>query len=178
MLPHSFTSSGRWSDLLDCHFSDLGRNCWQCSLFSHRGLFTLTFTHFFVKFCLDRRLRAFSKNFKILVSSLFSFPCLSQILSTTPAQNLKLRHCIWQQGSLFLILSYPGLFKNIPHVWFLRLYSLIKNPQHDFPKMRGGGQRPFGTFPKIHPFWYPKASLSLQASRCWLCWWCWWPRYI
>ena len=37
-----------------------------------------------------------------------------------------------------MILSYPGLFKNIPHVWFLRLYSLIKNPQHDFPKMRGG----------------------------------------
>ena len=29
-----------------------------------------------------------------------------------------------------------------------------KNPQYDFPKMRGGGgQRPFGTFPKIHPFW-------------------------
>ena len=37
-----------------------------------------------------------------------------------------------------MILSYPGLFKNIPHVWFLRLYSHIKNPQHDFPKMRGG----------------------------------------
>ena len=28
-----------------------------------------------------------------------------------------------------------------------------KNLQHNFPKMRGGGQRPFGTFPKIHPFW-------------------------
>ena len=27
-----------------------------------------------------------------------------------------------------------------------------KNLQHNFPKMRGGGQRPFGTFPKIHPF--------------------------
>ena len=24
--------------------------------------------------------------------------------------------------------------------------------QYDFPKMRGGGQRPFGAFPKIHPF--------------------------
>ena len=29
-----------------------------------------------------------------------------------------------------------------------------KKLQHNFPKMRGGGgQRPFGTFPKIHPFW-------------------------
>ena len=28
-----------------------------------------------------------------------------------------------------------------------------KKMQHDFPKMRGGGQRQFGTFPKIHPFW-------------------------
>ena len=60
-----------------------------------------------------------------------------------------------------MILLYPGLFKNIPHVWFLRLYSFLKNLQHDFPKMRGGGQRPFGTFPKIHPFWYVQASLSL-----------------
>ena len=60
-----------------------------------------------------------------------------------------------------MILSYPGLFKNIPHVWFLRLYSFLKNPQHDFPKMRGGGQRPFGTFPKIHPFWEGDATLSI-----------------
>ena len=35
-----------------------------------------------------------------------------------------------------------------------------KNPQHDFPKMRGGGQRPFGTFPNIHPFLKGQASLS------------------
>ena len=30
-------------------------------------------------------------------------------------------------------------------------------------KWGGGGQRPFGTFPKIHPFWKGKASLS-EAS--------------
>ena len=29
----------------------------------------------------------------------------------------------------------------------------LKNLQYNFPKMRGGSQRPFGTFPKIHPFW-------------------------
>ena len=29
-----------------------------------------------------------------------------------------------------------------------------KNLQYDFPKMRGGGRRPFGTFSKIRPFWY------------------------
>ena len=28
-----------------------------------------------------------------------------------------------------------------------------------FRKWGGGGQRPFGTFPKIHPFWYGHASL-------------------
>ena len=29
-----------------------------------------------------------------------------------------------------------------------------ENLQHDFPKMRGGGdQQLLGTFPKIHPFW-------------------------
>ena len=29
-----------------------------------------------------------------------------------------------------------------------------KNLQYDFPKNEGGGgQRPFGTFPKIHPLW-------------------------
>ena len=87
-------------------------------------------------------------------------PQCTKSLGPNQPQNLKLRLCIWQQGSLFLILSYPGLFKNIPHIWFLRLYSFLKNLQYDFPKMRrGGGQRPFGTFPKIHPFWKGEASL-------------------
>ena len=38
-------------------------------------------------------------------------------------------------------------------LFFFRRFSK-KNLEHDFPKMRGGGgQRPFGIFPKIHPFW-------------------------
>ena len=37
-----------------------------------------------------------------------------------------------------------------------------KKLQHNFPKMRVGGQRPFGTFPKIHPFW--KRRLSLRGA--------------
>ena len=45
-------------------------------------MFSLKFTHFFVEFCRDRRLRAFVK---ILARSLFSFPCLSQNLSNSPA---------------------------------------------------------------------------------------------
>ena len=28
-----------------------------------------------------------------------------------------------------------------------------KKMQHNFPKMMGGGRRPFGIFPKIHPIW-------------------------
>ena len=28
-----------------------------------------------------------------------------------------------------------------------------------FQKRGGGGQQPFGTFPKIHPFWWGQASL-------------------
>ena len=51
------------------------------------GLFPSNFCTFIVEFCRDRRLRAFSKNFKILASSLFSFPCLSQILSSSPGTN-------------------------------------------------------------------------------------------
>ena len=31
--------------------------------------------------------------------------------------------------------------------------SIIKNLHYNFPKMRGGGQRPFGIFPKVHPIW-------------------------
>ena len=38
-----------------------------------------------------------------------------------------------------------------------------KKLQHNFPKMRGGGQRPFGTFLKSHPFW--KGSASLRVLR-------------
>ena len=50
-----------------------------------------------------------------------------------------------------------------------------KNLQHNFPKMGGGGQRPFGTFPKIHPFWKGNVSLTkvyafftafITAIRC------------
>ena len=36
-----------------------------------------------------------------------------------------------------------------------------KKLQHNFPKMRGG-QRPFGTFPKIHPFWYRRQPSILN----------------
>ena len=42
------------------------------------------FTHFFVEFCRDRRLRAFVK---ILAKNLFSHPCLGQNLSSTPGRN-------------------------------------------------------------------------------------------
>ena len=35
-----------------------------------------------------------------------------------------------------------------------------KNLQYNFPKNEGGGQWPFGTFPKIHPFWKGNASLN------------------
>ena len=38
-----------------------------------------------------------------------------------------------------------------------------KKAQHDFPKMRGGGdKRPFGTFPKIHHFWKRRPSLNIE----------------
>ena len=52
--------------------------------------------------------------------------------------------------------------------FMLQIFAIIKgymnfgkNLQHDFPKMRRGGQRPFGTFPKIHPFLKGQASLML-----------------
>ena len=52
-----------------------------------------------------------------------------------------------------------------------------KNPQHDFPKMRGGGvQRPFGTFPKnssvLEVFPFPKARIELSFTyECvWTTW--------
>ena len=35
----------------------------------------------------------------------------------------------------------------------------LTNLQHNFPKMRGGDQSPFGPFPKIHPFWKGSPSL-------------------
>ena len=41
-----------------------------------------------------------------------------------------------------------------------------KKLQHNFPKMSGeGGQRPFGTFLKIHPFWKGNASLSDEFAH-------------
>ena len=54
-------------------------------------------------------------------------------------------------------------------------HEFQKKLQHNFPKMRGGGQRPFGTFPKIHPLWKGSASLMpvytvhLYLSLSFLC---------
>ena len=36
---------------------------------------------------------------------------------------------------------------------FFERFSEEKKLQHNFPKMRGGGQRPIGIFLKIHPLW-------------------------
>ena len=42
----------------------------------------------------------------------------------------------------------------------IMVLNLRKKSQWNFPKKgRGGGQRPFGNFPEIHPFWYARASL-------------------
>ena len=56
--------------------------------------------------------------------------------------------CIWHPGSSFLIFSHPGLSKNIPHVWFIRLYSHYKW----FSKNGGGGARAVCYFSEIHTF--------------------------
>ena len=53
-------------------------------LFVEFRSFSSHFRTFIDEFCRDRRLRAFSKISKILVINLFSFPWMSQILSTTP----------------------------------------------------------------------------------------------
>ena len=42
-----------------------------------------------------------------------------------------------------------------------------KNLQYDFPKMRGGGQRLFGTFLKIYPFWCVHLSPISSPSPVW-----------
>ena len=60
------------------------------------------------------------------------------------------------------MLLYPGLFKNIPHVWFLRLYSLIKNSQYDFPKLRGGVNGRLELFRKFIRF--GRVNLPLAAA--------------
>ena len=44
-----------------------------------------------------------------------------------------------------------------------------KNLVADFSTSRkrgGGGQRPFGSFPKIHPKWSTQSSLSLVNHHC------------
>ena len=40
---------------------------------------------------------------------------------------------------------------------------LSRNPQYNFPKMRGG-QRLFGTFPRVHPFW--RCEASIRGCSC------------
>ena len=41
----------------------------------------------------------------------------------------------------------------------------LRKNRNIFFRKRGGGQRPFGNFPEIHPFWYKKASLNSKADE-------------
>ena len=101
----------------------------------------------------------------ILTFSIVKKPQCTKSLGPNQPQNLKLRHCIWQQGSLFLILSYPGLFRNIPHVWFLRLYSLMKNPQYDFPKIAAAAASHLSKYFPILKVWSQDKLLKFTISR-------------
>ena len=38
--------------------------------------------------------------------------------------------------------------------------NLREKAQHRYPKRGGGGQRPFGLYPKIHPLWNAESSFS------------------
>ena len=43
-------------------------------------------------------------------------------------------------------------------------HEIKKKLQDHFTKMRGKGEKPFKTFPKIHPFWW---RLVLSLKRLW-----------
>ena len=51
-----------------------------------------------------------------------------------------------------------------PPLTVLFEHKIENNLQYDFPELRGGDQRPFGTFPKIHPFWCGRPSLMYQFT--------------
>ena len=80
------------------------------------------FTHFFVDFCRDRRLRVSSKIFKILASRLFSSPCLSQILSSTPARPPQNPHLPGKVLYLTLFFSFPCFFSFLSSKWISCLH--------------------------------------------------------
>ena len=82
---HCFVDYGRVRHLRAS--SKIFTNLRSFGAFGEVTIFFVEFTHFFVDFWCYKRLRASSKIFKILASRLFSSPCLSQILSSTPAHN-------------------------------------------------------------------------------------------
>ena len=75
-------------------------------------------------------------------------------------RKIKTRHTLKKACaciSYYLALIPPCIYATI---------SIIKKLQHNFPKMRGGGQRPFGIFPKNNPIWYRDHSLRPVLSAC------------
>ena len=59
-------------------------------------------------------------------------------------------------------IAFGRIYAN-PDEFRCRFYYLPKKAQHSFPKIGwgvGGGQRPFGSFPKIHRIWSKRSSLS------------------
>ena len=53
----------------------------------------------------------------------------------------------------FWKISKGGVVIFNPKIYIADLGPLNKALQYNFLKMRGGGQKTFGTFPKNHPFW-------------------------
>ena len=99
-----------------------------------------------------------------------------------PSKNLYCNIWTFKQGYLTMKLIQRGLFRlcfstivlikiKTRYIFkkavrlapsFEGFVASLKNLQYNFPKMRGGGQRLFGTFPKIHLFWKGKASLTVS----------------
>ena len=57
-----------------------------------------------------------------------------------------------------------GTFQKYTTCMVFKAVQLFKKSATWFSENEGGGQRPFGTFPKIHPFWWGGASLTLRAK--------------
>ena len=87
-------------------------------------------------------------------------PCLGETSWSTQQGDSKKVTLYLTAGIIIFDTLVPRAFQKYTTCMVFKAVQLFKKSAIWFSENEGGGQRPFGTFPKIHPFWSGEASLT------------------
>ena len=124
------------------------------------------FEEMMVKMHLNAMFITFTKQNSVLWGSDLA-SCLHLLLLFSGKYAFLICHASWTMRRLFFFTIFLGTVLK----FMLQIFAIIngyfshefwKKSATRFSENEGGGQRLFGTFPKIHPFWQGQTSLCIS----------------